>query len=275
MDDRLRSGGDDDEVAVPGRELLQRREQLLALGPRWTRRKPLLGLARRELDALELALRPLLGRLADGTGALEQDRRGVCRSRSGSAYGARATRRSSSRRTFDSGSSKRSTRSSRPPAARASARASFSESPGARSASSSRMTRPGSRRNGTSWQRERIVGAIGPSSSATRTITAYEQLLEILQQRVGRVVVQQVRVRDHVDAALGLVRAHVQIAVERADLVDPDHLAERLEREEIRMHARLDAALVAEQGGGEGRVRARLPTPAGPWKRGRRALGLP
>ena len=74
------------------------------------------------------------------------------------------------------------------------------------------------------------------------------RLLEILQQRVGGVLVQQVRVGDHVDAPLGLVRAHVQVAVERAHLVDPDHLAERLEQEEVGMRAGLHATLVAEQG---------------------------
>ena len=73
------------------------------------------------------------------------------------------------------------------------------------------------------------------------------RLLEILQQRVGGVLVQEVRVGDHVDAALGLERAHVQVAVERAHLVDPDHLAERLEREEVGVHPRVDAPLVPEQ----------------------------
>ena len=37
----------------------------------------------------------------------------------------------------------------------------------------SRTARSESRRNGTSWQRERIVSGSGPSSSATSTITAY------------------------------------------------------------------------------------------------------
>ena len=51
-----------------------------------------------------------------------------------------------------------------------------------------------SRRKGTSWQRDRIVGGSRPSSSATSTITAYGgRLLEVLEQRVGGVLVQQVR----------------------------------------------------------------------------------
>ena len=53
-------------------------------------------------------------------------------------------------------------------------------------------------------------------------------------------------VGDHVDAALCLERAHAQVAVQRADLVDPDHLrAPR--REQVGVHARLDPPLVPEQ----------------------------
>ena len=75
-----------------------------------------------------------------GAGRLEHGRRrvGQVELRLGEAS---ATRRSL-RRAVASGSSRRSTRSSRPPDTRASARASLSESPGARSASSSRITRP-------------------------------------------------------------------------------------------------------------------------------------
>ena len=171
----------------------------------------------------------------------------------------RATRSSSlAARAWASGSSSRSTRSSLPPATRASERASFSESPGARSARSSRMTRLGqaperhelAARADRRRERPELVGDEDDHGVRRR-------LLEVLQQRVGRVVVQQVCVGDHVDAPVGLVRAHVQVAVERADLVDPDHLAERLEREEVGMRPGLDAALVAEQGGGEARARPR------------------
>ena len=63
-------------------------------------------------------------------------------------------------------------RSSRPPATRASAVASSSASSGACSVSHARTARSESRRNGTSWQRERIVSGSGPSSSATSTIVA-------------------------------------------------------------------------------------------------------
>ena len=53
------------------------------------------------------------------------------------------------------------------------AAASSASSSGARSRSSVRTAASDSRRNGTSWQRERIVSGSGPRSSATSTITAY------------------------------------------------------------------------------------------------------
>ena len=93
------------------------------------------------------------------------------------------------------------------------------------------------------------------------------RLLEVLQQRVGGVLVQQVRVGDHVDTPVGLVRPHVQIAMERAHLVDPDHLPQRLEQEEVGVRAGRDAALVTEELSRERQAAARLPTPAGPWRR--------
>ena len=59
------------------------------------------------------------------------------------------------------------------------------------------------------------------------------RLLEILEKRVGGVLVQQVRAQDEIDAALGLERAHVQVAAKVADRVDPDLVAERLEDVEV------------------------------------------
>ena len=78
-DCRLGSRGHDDEVAVPGRQLLERGEQLLPLGAALDAAQALLELAGGELDALELALGALLRRLARRPGAVEQDRRGVGR----------------------------------------------------------------------------------------------------------------------------------------------------------------------------------------------------
>ena len=166
--------------------------------------------------------------------------------------GTRATRSSSSRRPRASGSSSRSARSSRPP----------------RHARRAPCLRLGEPRRALGEE-----GAHGPLRKPPERdeLAAREdrrrqrpelvrdehdhrvrrRLLEILQQRVGGVLVQQVRVGDHVDAPVGLVRAHVQVAVERAHLVDPDHLAERLEQEEIGVRPGLHAALVTEQRGRE------------------------
>ncbi len=52
------------------------------------------------------------------------------------------------------------------------ARVSAASRPGARRSTSSRTARSDRRRNGTSWQRERIVSGSGPSSFAMRTTVA-------------------------------------------------------------------------------------------------------
>ena len=93
------------------------------------------------------------------------------------------------------------------------------------------------------------------------------RLLEILEQRVGGVLVHPMRVEDEVDAASRLERPHVQVVAQRADVVDADHLAERLEHVEVGMRARLDAARVAEQRGGERERGRSLPDPGGPCSR--------
>ena len=73
------------------------------------------------------------------------------------------------------------------------------------------------------------------------------RFLEILEKRVGGVLVQRVGAEDEVDAPLGLERAHVQVAPQLADVVDPDLLSERLEQVEVGMASPLDARVVAEQ----------------------------
>ena len=85
------------------------------------------------------------------------------------------------------------------------------------------------------------------------------RLLEVLQQRVGRLRVQQVGAEDQVDAPVGLEGTHVQVAAQLAHLVDPDLVAERLEQVEVGVRAALDALAVAEQLAGEGARRQPLP----------------
>src|SRR5262249_23551677 len=73
------------------------------------------------------------------------------------------------------------------------------------------------------------------------------RLLEILQQSVGRILVQRVGAEDQIDAPFAFERTHVQIAPQLAHIVDPDLLAERLEEVEIGMAATLGARAGARQ----------------------------
>ena len=59
-DSALRADGGDDEVAVPGRELFERREQLLPLGAACRAANSLLRLAGRQVERLELRFRGTL-----------------------------------------------------------------------------------------------------------------------------------------------------------------------------------------------------------------------
>jgi hypothetical protein len=134
----VRSGRGCDQVAVPRCELLERRQQLLALGAAGRPAQPLLGVACREVEPLDRRLLLLLRLRPALTSTVEQ----------------------------------RSARSSRPEATRAIEVACSSLSSGARARICSRTARSDSRRKETDWQRERIVSGSGPTSSATRTITA-------------------------------------------------------------------------------------------------------
>ena len=197
--DRLvRSGCDDHEIAVPRLEALERREQLVALRAALRALHALLRVARREIQACRrpparcsrassaLAAAASRSTLAASPGSRPS---AVDRARGGDELVASAAA---------SGSRSRRARSSRPPDARARTRGPpprFAPAPGTRSTPGPRASE--SRVNGMSWQRDRIVGGSGPSSPATRTMTAYGgRLLEILEQRVGGVLVHPVRVED-------------------------------------------------------------------------------
>ena len=61
-----------------------------------------------------------------------------------------------------------------------------------------------------SWQRERMVGGSGPSSPGDEDDDCVRRrLLEVLEQRVGRLLVHPVGVEDEVHAPVGLERPHV------------------------------------------------------------------
>src|SRR5579884_4294207 len=72
---RLAPGRDDDEVAVPRLELLEQREQLLALGAALRPPYTLLGLPPRQLEGLDLDLRGL-PRLRPALGDAREERLG-------------------------------------------------------------------------------------------------------------------------------------------------------------------------------------------------------
>ena len=150
----LGADGDDDEVAVPGGELLERREQLLALGAALRPLAPLLGLARRQLEASSSAS-------ASSFAARRAPRR----------LEQRAPRRPARTRLAVDGARRREQLlAPRPPPGRAAARRGRAARRDARErrplglveprrarGEHSRTDRSDRRRNGTSWQRERIV----------------------------------------------------------------------------------------------------------------------
>ena len=268
-DGLLGPGRDDDQVAVPRCELLERREQLLALRP--------------ALDAAQPLLRPR-GRSARSPRARPR------RAPSRPLRPPGPPRAASPQRPPDRGRARRTARG-RPAAApragpappgRAGARRGRAcrRRRGRATAPRSRRARARARRGTRARRARKTPEGDELAARADRRRERAElvrdehdhrvrrRLLEILQQRVGGVLVQQVRVEDHVDAAVGLVRAHVQVAVERAHLVDPDHLAERLEQEEVGVRPGLDAALLAEQ-----RRRRRRAPPRACRRRPARAAG--
>ena len=84
------------------------------------------------------------------------------------------------------------------------------------------------------------------------------RLLEILEERVGCVLVHEVRPQDEVNAPLRLEGPHVQVAAKVADRVDPDLVAERLEHVEIRMDTATDPVRVSKELGRESECRTPL-----------------
>ena len=131
-----------------------------------------------------------------------------------------------------------------------------------------RLLREPRERHGLAARADR-ARASARASSATRTITAYGGgSSRSLSSASAASSFISVRAEDEVDAPVGLERAHVQVAAELADRVDPDLVAERLEHVEVGVRA-------AQRRGRARRgarrrtpiAAARLPTPAGPWKR--------
>ena len=77
------------------------------------------------------------------------------------------------------------------------------------------------------------------------------RLLEVLEERIGGVLVHQLGREDQVDAPIGLERPHVEVAAQLADRVDPDHLSECVELVEVGMHGPGRAEQLEREGAGE------------------------
>ena len=174
MDDgRLRAVRDHDEVAVPGAEVVQRGEHLGLLGAELGTSHALLGLAGRKLDAVDGLLLALAGLCPERIGGIE-DHAG----RGGRVEGGvpiRAARRVEKRvAACPCRLVEEPRRPVEPAAGHATQHADLRRrEPGALAEIHSATAARDSLRNGTSWQRERIVSGSGPSSSATSTSVAY------------------------------------------------------------------------------------------------------
>ena len=133
-----------------------------------------------------------------------------------------------------------------------------------RASITSRTARSDSRRNGTCWQRERIVSGSGPSSSATRTITAYGggSSRSLSSASAASSFIVSADSQMMIDAALRLERAHVQVVAQRADVADPDLVADRLELVDVRMRVAEHAVGLADQLRRERERRRALADPA-------------
>ena len=266
-----RRRGHDDEIAIPRRELLERREQLLALGATLSALHPLLarrarggrGLDHRLL--LALACRACPRRPTPRAPLRPPPARRTPRSR----YTDRAAAISASRRSRAAGSSRRRARSSRPAATRASAVASRRVEPGRVPGDPlphGALGEPPERDELAAGadrlrQRAELVGDEHDRRVARR-------LLEILQQRVGRILVEQVGVEHEVDPPVALERAHVQVVMQLAD-----RRRSGSSRRAARPRAGRGASLATTRRSSPSSAPAKanaavvLPTPAGPWRR--------
>ena len=249
MDDRvLGADGDGDQVAVPPPELLERREQLVALGAALRAPHALLGLAGRQLQRLD----GLLGLGARVCAALldpvEERARRLDRRRR-----RRRRRRCARRRAASRGDASVGIEQPLEPVEASGGEARDRGELVARrfrrvlqELGADRGLRQPAERDELATRADRLRQRpeVVRDEDDDRVV---RRLLEILEQRVRRGLVHRVRVEDHVHAARRLERSHVQVAAQRADLVDQHLVADRLEHVEIRMGPALHAAGVADQ----------------------------
>ena len=249
---RLGARGDDDEVAIPGLELLEQREQLLALGTALRAPHALVGLSPRQLEGLDLhlrrrlRLRPALGDAGEkrlgAVGRLER-RIGVDRPRDADQRLAPPGR----------GRIEELERAAQPAARDARERRQLLLAELGRVLADRlphRRLRQAPEGHELAARANRLGQRAEPLGDEDDD-RVRRRLLEILEERVRGVLVQRVGAEDEIDAPVALERPHVQVAAELAHVVDPDLLAERLEEVEVGMAAALDAQVVAEQLGRE------------------------
>ena len=264
---------DDDEVAVPGRELLERREQLLALRSALRR-----GATRCSASRVgRSSPSSLTSSAALASAARSRTPSSSARRRAGRARTPGRDRRPARPRAAPARRSGRlrveQPREPVEPPRRAPARAP-SAPPRAAPARAPRPPRgspaPTAAGTGRAGSASGSSPAAGPRSSATRTIDRVRRrLLEVLEQRVGGVLVHPVGAEDEVDAPVRASNGRMCRSRRSSRIVvDPDLVAERLEHVQVGMRAPLDPRRVAEQLPGERERRRAASRPrGGPWSR--------
>ena len=261
MDGRvLGARGHDDEIAIPRLETLEPGEELVPLGSTLRPAHPLLGVASRKVERVDERLLALAGFLAALGGHAEQHARGGARveGRLEIRGARRGDERVASRGRVGVEQTARSVES---PRRRARQHAHLLLAALGRLRGDPlphRALREAAERDELAARedrrRQRAELAGDEHDHRIR-----RRLLQVLEQRVRGVLVHAVCVENEVDPPVALERPHVQVVPQRANVVDADHLAERLEEVQVGMRARQHAPLVAEQHAREGERRGPLP----------------
>jgi hypothetical protein len=254
---------DRDQIAIPGGELFERREQLLSLDAALRPLHTLLEVALAEPEPLELLLRPLTRPRPRRLHAVDDPARSVGRNEVGVEVN-RPRNREQLAASLDRLPVEQPLRAVEAAGRRAGKRRRLlvGQRRGAlRQVVAHRALGQPPERDELAARadrlRQRAELARNEDDDGVR-----RRLLEVLQQRVGRVLVELLGAEHEVHAPLRLERAHVQIAPHLADGVDADHLAQRLQDVEVGMRPPLRARGIAQQLAGEGECDAPLPDAA-------------
>ena len=244
----LRARREDDEVAVPPLELLEHREQLVALRAALGAAHPLLGLPAGQLEHGDGLLRLLLRLGAALCDAREQDLGAGGRVETRVEVdvpgdGDQRLAASRGRRVEQAG------RPVEPPRRDAGERRHLGVGQ-LRRVGPDRLAHRALRQAPERDELAARANRLGQRPEVARQEEDHRirrRLLEVLEQGVGRVLVHRVRTEHQVDAPRRLERPHVQVPTQLTDVVDADLVAHRLEHVEVGVRAALDAHVVAEQ----------------------------